>query len=64
LEVGNESLFAAVITTGGMREFVFYTSNPQTVEVKLKKLRDTIESHTVQGTIKPDEDWGVYRQFV
>jgi hypothetical protein len=64
LEVGNESLFAAVITTGGMREFVFYTSNPQTVEVKLKKLRDTIESHTVQGMIKPDEDWGVYRQLV
>jgi hypothetical protein len=64
LEVGNESLFAAIITTDGMREFVFYTSNPQTVEIKLKKLRDTIESHIVQGMIKPDEDWSVYRQFV
>ena len=64
LELGNECLFAAAITTGGMREFVFYTRDPQSVEQKLKHLREVIESHTVQGLIKPDEDWGVYRQFV
>ena len=64
LEVGNESLFAAVITTGGMREFVFYTSNPKKVELKLKALRDTIASHDVQRMIKDDKDWSVYRQFV
>jgi uncharacterized protein DUF695 len=64
LEVGNESLFAAVITTGGMREFVFYTSNPKGVEVKLKNLKETIHGHTIQGMIRPDEHWDVYRQFV
>jgi hypothetical protein len=64
LEVGNESLFAAVITTGGMREFVFYTSNPEAVQVKLKNLRETIQGHTIQGMIRPDGDWDVYRQFV
>ena len=64
LEVGNESLFAAVITTGGMREFVFYTSDPQGVEIKLRNLRETIKSHTIQGMIRPDGDWDVYREFV
>lgn len=64
LEGGNESLFAVVITTGGMREFVFYTSNPQGVEVKLKNLSETIQGHTVQGMVKPDKAWTVYNQFV
>jgi|SRR5437762_1558798 len=64
LTSGNESLFAAVITTGGMREFVFYTSNPKSVELKLKKIRETVLGHTVQGMIRDDADWSVYRQFV
>jgi hypothetical protein len=61
---GNESLFAAVITTGGMREFVFYTSDPKRAELKLKNMRETILSHTLQGMIRDDEEWSVYRQFV
>ena len=64
LEDRNESLFAAVITTGGMREFVFYTSNPQGVELKLKSLNEKIHSHTIQGMIRPDEHWDVFRQFI
>ena len=64
LERGNQCLFAAAITTDGTREFVFYTGDPQSVERKLTHLREIIESHTVQGKIKPDEDWDVYRQFV
>src|SRR5204863_10067581 len=48
----------------GMREFVFYTSNPQGVETKLRSLRESINSHTIQGMIRPDGDWDVYRQFV
>ncbi len=64
LEVGNESLFAAVITTGGKREFIFYTSNPEGVEVKLKNLKDKIHGHTIQGMISADDNWDVYRQFV
>jgi hypothetical protein len=64
LEVANQSLFAVVITTGGMREFVFYTSDPKGVEVKLKNLRETIHGHTIQGMIRPDHDWDVYREFV
>jgi Family of unknown function (DUF695) len=61
---GNESLFAAVITTGGMREFVFYTSDSKSAELKLKKISETILTHTLQGMIRDDKEWSVYRQFV
>ncbi len=47
-----------------MREFVFYTSNPEGVEAKLKEVAQKVHSHQIQGMIRPDEDWGVYRQFV
>jgi hypothetical protein len=43
LEDDNQSLFAAVITTGGMREFVFYTRNPQSVKVKLREVTQTVK---------------------
>ena len=64
LERHHESLFAVVITTGGMREFVFYTSDPQAVERKLAALAETIDSHQIQRVIQPDEGWAVYHQFV
>jgi hypothetical protein len=64
LEDRNESLFAVVITMGGMREFVFYTSNPGAVEAKFKEVRQKVQSHQIQGMIRPDENWDVYRQFV
>jgi len=35
LEEHHESVFAAVITTNGMREFIFYTSDPDAAEKKL-----------------------------
>lgn len=63
LETQNESLFAAVITTGGMPEFVFYTSNSQSVEDKLKALTKRVHSHQIQGMIRPDANWDVYRRF-
>lgn len=56
-------LFAAVITTGGMREFVFYVSDPYNVQVTLRRVADSVQSHKVQGMIREDEDWSVYRSF-
>jgi hypothetical protein len=64
LELHHESLFAVVITTNGMREFVFYTSDPQAAERKLTALAERIDSYQVQRLIEPDTDWSVYRQFV
>ena len=60
LEEQAKSLFAAVITTNGMREFVFYTRAPQDVQERFGQLRDQITSHQLQLMIQPDKDWAVY----
>lgn len=64
LELHHQSLFAVAITTNGMREFVFYTSDTQVAERKLEALAERIDSHQIQRVIAPDPDWSVYRQFV
>jgi Family of unknown function (DUF695) len=64
LEAHHESVFAAVITTNGIREFVFYTSDPDAAEKKLVALAEKIDSHEIQRVIHLDADWIVYRQFV
>ena len=58
-----ESLFVAVITTGGMREFVFYTREPQGVKRRFEALRTRITSHAIQLMIQPDKTWRVYAQL-
>jgi len=63
LEAEAESLLVAVITTGGMREFVFYTRAPESVKQRFEALRSSISSHEIQLMIQPDEDWNVYASF-
>jgi hypothetical protein len=64
LEVDRESIFAGVITTAGMREFVYYTVDPLAVQRKFEELRIRIKSHELQLMIQEDPDWGVFRRFV
>jgi hypothetical protein len=64
LEEQAESLFVAVITTGGMREFVFYTREPHRVEQRVGELRQRITSHEIQLMIQLDKTWRVYAQLV
>lgn len=63
LETGKESLLVAVITTGGMREFVFYTSAPKRVQEKFERLKTRITTHKIQLMIQPDQSWDTYRRF-
>ena len=63
LEQQAESLFVAIITTSGMREFVFYTRAPEAVKQRFEQLRGSITSHEIQLMIQPDKDWDVYAQF-
>lgn len=63
LEQRAESLFVGVITTGGMREFVFYTRNPRSVQHLFETLRGRITSHELQLMIQPDMTWDVYAQL-
>jgi hypothetical protein len=64
LEEGAESLLVAVITTGGMREFVFYTRVPQSVKQRFEELRNRITSHEIQLMIQSDPAWRVYAQLL
>jgi Family of unknown function (DUF695) len=63
LEEQAESLLVAVITTGGMREFVFYTRDPQSVKRRFEQLRNRITSHEIQLMIQSDRTWRTYAQL-
>jgi hypothetical protein len=63
LEQQMESLLVAIITTNGMREFVFYTREPEHVKQRFAGLRRSITSHEIQLMIQPDKKWKVYSQF-
>jgi hypothetical protein len=64
LEEHHESLFAAVITSNRMREFVFYTSDPYAAEKKLAALAEKIDSHQIRSVVQLDAGWMVYHQLV
>jgi Family of unknown function (DUF695) len=63
LEEQAESLLVAVITTGGMREFVFYTRDPHRMEQRIVELRKRITSHEIQLIIQLDRTWRIYAQL-
>ena len=58
-----QSIFVAALSTGGMREFVFYTSDPARTHASLEELAREVTSHQVQHIIQPDPRWRVYRRF-
>jgi hypothetical protein len=60
----NESLLVGIISTGGMREFVLYTTNPDEVQRKFGELKKETFTHALQLMIQPDKGWNVYRSFV
>jgi hypothetical protein len=63
LTFGEESLFAVVLTTGGRREYVFYTSDPDAVRDKLEAFRARVKSHALQVVLREDPTWTVFRRF-
>lgn len=60
---GARGTLVAVITTGGMREFVLYTGNEWWIEQFQRDLASAIPSHRVQVSAKPDPEWYVYYSF-
>jgi hypothetical protein len=64
LLTNNESLFVGAITTGGMREFVFYTSNPDQVVEKFKTAQAEISTHELQLLIQLDKDWRTFKNLL
>lgn len=64
LEDNRESILVGVLSTGGMREFVYYSANEVAVREKFEQLRGSISSHELQLMIQKDPAWNVYRQFI
>lgn len=60
---GNETLLAGVVTTGGMREFVLYTSNAEAAAKIAQGIVDETRHHTVQFVVNDDASWNVYQQL-
>ncbi len=57
------SLLVAIITTSGMREFVFYTRAPEQLQLRFEELRGQITSHEIQLMIHIDKTWEIYHQL-
>src|SRR5262249_22085437 len=52
---------AAVITTNGMREFVFYASDESGFRAAFNDWARTPKSHRIQMILQRDPKWSVYR---
>jgi len=63
LEANQDSLQVLAITTGGMREFIFYTRAAQTLQPVLEKLQLEVVTHEVQCYIEPDAEWSIYEEL-
>ena len=64
LEAGEQSIQVLVITTGGMREYIFYTRDPAGANAILESLRAETTSHEIQSYIAEDPKWQLYTQFI
>jgi hypothetical protein len=64
LEGTRRAVLSVVITTGGMREFVFYAASRDWIGAWAPKFDEATGSHTVQVMARPDPEWSVFRRFV
>jgi hypothetical protein len=65
LEPNRESLFVAVTTIPGIREFILYTRDPDSVQRKFDNdILARVFSHRVHLKIQPDKDWTIYRKLL
>jgi hypothetical protein len=63
LEANERSIHVLAITTGGMREFVYYTRDPEGTKTIIESVRKETTSHEVQSYIAEDPQWQLYKQF-
>jgi hypothetical protein len=63
LRAGTEVVLTVVITTSGMREFVFYCAMPTHVSPAVASVRQQFPSYEIQLVEESDPDWIVFDQF-
>lgn len=60
-----ESLFVATTTIPGIREFILYTRNPDSVQRKFDNdLLARVFTHRCHIKIEPDKDWSRYQKLL
>ena len=64
LRAGTEVILTVVITTSGMREFVFYCAVSAHVSSAVTSVRERFLSYEIQLIEENDPEWVVYDQFV
>jgi hypothetical protein len=64
LEKGQTALLVLVVTSGGVRELYFYSSDPEDAIRRWEAaIQPRIQTHEVEFRVRPDPDWEVYQQF-
>jgi Family of unknown function (DUF695) len=64
-ESNRESLLVGVTTIPGIREYILYTKNPDSVERKFNNdLLARVFSHKVHLKIQPDKGWSNYHKLL
>ena len=58
----NEAIVCAIITTGGMREFVIYSSSNKIVD-KVKQLKSKFSKYDFQNYVSEDKKWDGYKEW-
>jgi hypothetical protein len=63
LTAGRASLFACVVTTAGMREFVFYTGDVESAVERVAQVQERHRNQELQVMHQADPAWDVFGQF-
>jgi hypothetical protein len=63
LRAGAEVVLTVIITTSGMREFVFYCSMPANVPSAIASVRERFPTYEIRFVEESDPEWEVYDRF-
>lgn len=63
LESDKLALFVFSQTSSGVKEWVFYTGDPEAAVARIAGLRQQLTTHDVQVMVQDDPEWETYRNF-
>jgi hypothetical protein len=65
LQQNRESIFVATTTIPGIREFIFYTRNPDSVQRKYdNEVLARVFTHRIHLKMQLDKDWSLYQKLL
>ena len=64
LEAEQNSLMVLVVSTSGMREFVFYTRTPSQIEGYAQSVQQNFAEYELQFYVEADPDWELFKSFI